>query len=68
MMIGIGRFWVKRNLNVLRDSLQMKLFRRADGDPVTPTAWPFKEDENSLLSVSGWLPLGFQKKMGDKDV
>jgi hypothetical protein len=46
----IGRFWAERNLKVLQDSLQMRLFRRTNGDPVTPTALPFKEDENSLLS------------------
>jgi hypothetical protein len=50
MTILIGRFLAKRNLKSLQDSLQMKLIRRADGDPVTRTSRPFKEDENSLLS------------------
>ena len=45
----------------------MKLFIRADGAPVTPTVWPFKEDENSLLSEF-WVGclLDFKKRWGMK--
>ena len=45
----------------------MKLFIRADGDSVTPTVWPFKEDEDSLLSEF-WVGclLDFKKRWGMK--
>jgi len=68
MMILIGRFLAKRNLMVLQDSVQMKLFSRTDGDPVTPTAGPFKEDVDSLLRNFGWAASWISKKMGDEDV